>query len=107
MGLILNLFTWWIISISWSIAFMIAVGIYLYTSSKTKSKDTQKWSLIKLVKNFTFTWILLGLLIFYIISISLRSYTIFAIGNIVVEVILIIYVIRSRGRTEAMRLKAH
>jgi hypothetical protein len=105
LGLILNLFTWWIISISWSIAFMIAVGIYLYISSKTRSKDTQKWSLVKLVKNFAFTWILLGLLIFYIISISLGSYTIFAVGNIVVEVILIIYVVRSRNRAEAVRLK--
>jgi hypothetical protein len=78
---------------------MIAIGIYLYTSSRAQRKEgTQKWSLVKLFKDFTFTWILLGLLIFYIISIKISSLTIFAIGNIMVEVILILYGIRSRGR---------
>jgi hypothetical protein len=77
---------------------MIVIGIYLYTSSRAERKEgAQKWSLIKLVKDFTFTWILLGLLVFYIISINIGSSTIFAIGNIVVEVILILYILRNRG----------
>ena len=97
MALILNLFTWWIISISWSIAFMIAIGIYLYTSSSAERKEEgQKWSLTRLLKDFTFTWVLLGLLIFYIISIRVGSVTVSAAGNIVVEGILILYVARNR-----------
>jgi predicted permease len=83
---------------------MIAIGIYLYTSSRAERKeDTQKWSLIKLLKDFTFTWILLGLLIFYIISIKIGSSAIFAIGNIVVELILILYGIKSRGRAPSQK----
>jgi uncharacterized membrane protein len=94
--MLLDLFTWWIISISWSIAFMIVIGIYLYMSSKAKREEgAQKLSLGKLVKNFAFTWVLLGLLVFYIISISIGSYTIFALGNIVVQAILILYVVKN------------
>ena len=105
MGLILDLFTWWIISISWSIAFMIVTGIYLYVSSRAERKeDAQKRSLVNVVKDFTFSWILVSLLIFYIITIYLSSATLFAIGNIVVEVILIVYVVRNgtnRSKTRA------
>jgi len=103
LGLILNLFTWWIISISWSIAFMIVTGIYLYVNSRAeRTEGSQKWSLVKLIKDFTFTWILIGLLIFYIIAIYLASATIFAAGNIVVEVILIVDVVRNgTNRTKA------
>jgi energy-converting hydrogenase Eha subunit G len=83
---------------------MIAIGIYLYTSSRAQRReDTQKWSLVKLLKDFTFTWILLGLLIFYIVSIKMSAFTIFAIGNIVVEVILILYGIKSRGRAPSQK----
>jgi hypothetical protein len=83
---------------------MTAIGIYLYRSSRAERKeDVQKWSLVKLLKDFTFTWILLGLLIFYIISIEIGSSTIFAIGNIVVELILILYGIKSRGRAPSQK----
>ena len=104
MGLMTNLFTWYIITISWSIAFMIAIGIYLYISSRAERKESnQKWSFTKLLKDFTFTWVLLGLLVFYIISIEMASYTIFAVGNIAVEVILILYGIRSRGKASSQK----
>jgi uncharacterized membrane protein len=99
LGLILNLFDWYIISISWSIAFMIAVGIYLYTDSKAQRKaDIQKPSLVKIVKDFTFTWILLGLLILYIVSVKIGSSIVFAAGNIIAEVILIIYLLRNSSK---------
>ena len=102
MGLILNLFTWWIISISWSIAFMIITGIYLYVSSRAERKeDTEKWSLVKAVKDFTFSWILVGLLIFYIITIYLSSSPLFAAGNVAVEVILILYIVKNRTKAHA------
>jgi len=107
LGLIINLFTWWIISISWSIAFMIATGIYLYVSSRAERKeDTQKRSLVKVVKDFTFSWILVGLLIFYIITIYLSSATLFAVGNIVVEVILIVYVVKNGTNKPKTRAEA-
>ena len=103
MGLIINLFTWWIISISWSIAFMIVTGIYLYVNSRAeRKKDAQKQSLLKVVKDFRFSWILVCLLIFYIITIYLASATLFAVGNIVVEVVLILYIVRNgTNRTKA------
>jgi hypothetical protein len=83
---------------------MIAIGVYLYTSSRAQRKQgNQKWSLVKLLKDFTFTWILLGLLVFYIVSIEIGSSTIFAIGNIVFEVILILYGIRNRGRAASKK----
>jgi hypothetical protein len=104
LGLILDLFSWWGITVSWSIAFMIAIGIYLYRSSRAERKeDDQKRSLTKLLTDFTFTWILLGLLIFYIISIKIGSSTIFAIGNIVFEAILILYGIKSRGKASSQK----
>jgi hypothetical protein len=34
-----DLFTWWVISISWSIAFLIGAGLYLYTNSKARRKE--------------------------------------------------------------------
>ena len=107
MGLIINLFTWWIISISWSIAFMIVTGIYLYVNSRAERKeDAQKQSLVKVVKDFRFSWILVSLLIFYIITIYLASATLFAVGNIVVEVILILYVVRNGTNRTKVRARA-
>jgi len=107
LGLIINLFTWWIISISWSIAFMIVTGIYLYVNSRAERKeDAQKQSLVKVVKDFRFSWILVSLLIFYIITIYLASATLFAVGNIVVEVILILYVVRNGTNRTKVRARA-
>jgi hypothetical protein len=44
------------------------------------------------VREFAFVWALMALLILYLISINLSSYILFAIGNVVVEVMLLIYV---------------
>ena len=38
----IDLFTWWAISISWNIVFLIAAGLYLYTSSRTKRKENAR-----------------------------------------------------------------
>ena len=35
----IDLFTWWTISISWNIVFLIIAGLYLYTSSRAKRKN--------------------------------------------------------------------
>lgn len=94
----LDLFIWWVISISWSIVFLIVVSIYLYEGSKRRHKEsTQKTTnAVRLGKDFVFVWVLLGLLIFYIVSIQIGSAAIFAAGNIVVEALLIIYLISNR-----------
>lgn len=52
--------------------------------------------MINVGKNFIFVWILLGLLFFYVFSIQIGSAGIFATGNIVVEVILVLYLMRYR-----------
>jgi len=53
-------------------------------------------------KNFIFVWTLLGLLAFYIFSVRLGTGTlpevVFALGNIVVEVLLVLYLLKNRDR---------
>jgi di/tricarboxylate transporter len=105
----IDLFTWWVISISWSIAFLIVAGFYLYSISKAKRKEdtrvgTQlKAKALRISKNFIFVWILLGLLVFYIFSVQLGtgrlSESVFALGNIIVEALLVFYLFRNRDKT--------
>ena len=95
-----DLFTWWMASISFSIVFLIIVSIYLYanrTCERTheKTKTTAKGVLT----NFIFVWVLIGLLLFYIGAVRLESALIFAVGNIVVEVILIAYLLRQETKS--------
>jgi hypothetical protein len=128
MGLTIDLFTWWAISISWSIAFLIVAGFYLYASSRAKrEEDTRekskremddehsvrargyktqlKATARSMAKNFIFIWVLLGLLVFYIFSVQLGtgklSEAVFAVGNIVVEALLIFYLVRNRDKMPA------
>ena len=98
--MILDLFTWWIISISWSIVFMILVGVYLYADSSTKRNQNSKVkrNIVGLGKDFVFVWALLCLLGFYILSVDLGSATFFAVGNIAAEAILFLYVLRGRTK---------
>lgn len=103
----IDLFTWWALSISFSSIFLTLVSIYLYTGSKSKRKVgvQKKAGSFRLVRDFVFVWALLGLLIFYIFSIQLGggvlSEAVFALGNIVVEALLVLYLIRNRtGRSE-------
>ncbi len=89
-----DLFGWWIATITWSIAFPIAVSLYLYRRrpGKQPAKAERK---LGFVGDFTFVWFLLGLLAFYIATVSQGSALGFAVGNIVVEALLLLYV--SRG----------
>jgi hypothetical protein len=48
--------------------------------------------------DFIFVWVLLGLLIFYIVSINIGSATVFAAGNIFVEALLVAYLLKNRKR---------
>jgi hypothetical protein len=94
----LDLFEWWAISISGGSVFLTLVSIYLYVDTRTRRKKSKqmKTNISDLMKDFVFVWVLLGLLIFYIISIQTGSAALFAIGNIFVEALLIIYSLRNR-----------
>ena len=51
-----------------------------------------------IVRNFVFVWVLLGLLVFYIVTIQLGSVELFATGNVIVEALLIVYLMRNRTK---------
>jgi hypothetical protein len=62
---------------------------------------------VTISKNFIFVWILLGLLVFYIFSVKLGtgrfSELVFALGNITVEVLLVLYLFRNRDKNRRKR----
>jgi hypothetical protein len=91
-----ELFGWWIATITWSIVFPIAVSIYLYRGREHGA--AKKRSGFQRVKDFAFVWFLLGLLAFYIVSVGEGSSTLFGVGNLAVEALLLLYVFRASGR---------
>jgi Flp pilus assembly protein TadB len=93
-----ELFTWWALSIICGIAFLIGVSIYLYLNRKVYKDQSQQKGAGRLIKDFIFVWVLLGLLVLYIVSISMGSGVLFAAGNIFFETILIIYLIRNKRK---------
>lgn len=96
------LFLEWAITISAGTIFLLFVSIYLYFDSRHRRRDVKPATRNagRLAKDYVFVWVLIGLLIFYIISIELDSAPIFAAGNIVVEALLIAYLIRSKEKVE-------
>lgn len=96
----LDLFAWWAISISGGSIFLTLVSIYLYVSTKQRRQQSERKTtgMIGLVKDFVFVWVLVSLLIFYIISVQIGSAAIFAAGNIFVEVLLIIYLVKNKTK---------
>jgi hypothetical protein len=92
-----DLFIWWAATISAGILFQVLVSIYLYPRRR-KGLESAVSSVGKFWKNFAFVWILVSLLILYIVSINAGSYALFAAGNIVVEVFLLVYVIKNSNR---------
>ena len=94
-----ELFDWWAATISAGSIFLVLVSIYLYVdSNKRREKNNrEKASFLKLVYKFVFVWVLLGLLSLYVVSIRMGSSLLFAGGNIIVEVILVIYSFKNRS----------
>jgi hypothetical protein len=99
-----DLFAWWALSISFSSLFLALVSIYLYLGNRSKRdeqvrKATGTARAAKLIRNFAFVWVLLGLLVFYIFSVQLGagafSEVVFALGNIIVEALLVFYLRRT------------
>lgn len=92
-----NLFNWWAAVITAGITFLALVSIYLYARGpKIMGK---KWKLTTKIHrigvDFVFVWVLLSLLTLYIVSIGSVSSILFAIGNIVVEATLLIYLLKN------------
>ena len=94
-----ELFDWWTATINAGSIFLILVSIYLYIdSNKRREKNNkEKTSFLKFAYRFVFVWILLGLLPLYIVSIRMGSSLLFAGGNIIVEVILVIYCFKNKS----------
>jgi len=93
----LSLFDWYVVTISWSIVFLILVSIFLYGKRKPLiGSQEAPPHLSKVVGDFTFVWVLISLLFFYIVTVVVKSDILFAGGNIIVELVLIIYIMRDR-----------
>jgi uncharacterized membrane protein YbhN (UPF0104 family) len=97
-----ELFIWWAASISGGSIFLTLVSIYLYTASRSKRKEdkTKTSHTLRIGKRFVFIWVLLSLLVFYIVSISIGSTLIFALGNIIVEALLLVYLLKNKTKSE-------
>ena len=94
-----GLFELWEVTITWSIAFLLLVSFYLYGKRKRPAVTEQvRTGHVKFWADFTFVWVLVFLLVFYIVTIDLRSSFLFAIGNVTVELILVYYIMKSRIR---------
>ena len=89
------MFGWWISSITFNILFVIFASIYLYRRRNRQSRFETGSRIVRWIKDFVFVWILLALLVLYVVSIGEGSYLLFAVGNIVVEIVLVAYVIQS------------
>jgi 4-hydroxybenzoate polyprenyltransferase len=104
MSMDIDLFTWWALSISFSSIFLTLVSIYLFVDTKSRREEgiRKKVSVFGILRNFVFVWVLLGLLVFYIFSINLGagalSEAVFTGGNIVVEALLVLYLLRNREK---------
>ena len=85
----------WAMSITSCTIFLIGVSFYLYLRRRTRSPDN-KSSHVR-VTDFLFVLVLAGLLGLYIVSINRTSALVFAVGNIVVEIVLLVYTIRSKS----------
>ena len=94
----IDLFLWWAASISGGSVFLTVVSIYLYISSRAKRKDERSMTKrpSRILTDFVFVWVLLGLLVFYIVSINIGSAAIFAVGNIIVEILLLVYLFKNK-----------
>lgn len=94
----LDLFDYYIITISWSIVFILIVSLFLYSRRKRPAAGEQVRTGVRTtLANFTFVWVLTALLLFYIITVDMRSYVLFAVGNVVVELFLVYYIMKNRS----------
>ena len=99
-----DLFTWWALSISFSSIFLTLVSVYLFIDNKPRRNEStgKEANAFRIGKNFVCVCVLVGLLVFYIFSINLGagvlSEAVFTAGNIVVEALLVLYLLRNREK---------
>src|SRR5271157_5865602 len=69
------LFWWWAVCISFCILFITLIAVYVYAANRVKRKEDAPAShrVSKIARNFMFVWILLGLLMFYYVSVLFVS----------------------------------
>jgi len=68
-----------------------------YLSARIETgKDTPS-NPLRVAGHFMILWILLGLLAFYVIAVDLGSALFFALGNIAVEIIILVHITRNRS----------
>jgi uncharacterized membrane protein len=91
-----DLFSWWVACISWSIMFLMLVSVYLYINSRPRRATK---GIFRRIRDFIFVWVLVGLLALYVVSVNMGSAELFAEGNILVEVILVLYLVSNRMKT--------
>jgi hypothetical protein len=93
-----NLLIWWSGTITAGILFLVLVSIVLYyTSRKNREYENNLIGrVIAVVKDFAFVWVLMTLLSLYIISIDGNNYILFAVGNIVVELSIFLYLLKRK-----------
>jgi Flp pilus assembly protein TadB len=97
----IDLFQWWAATISAGSVFLSLVGAYLYLESKKRRMEDQrkrKRGARRLLTDFIFVWVLLGLLVFYIVAIDIGSDLIFAAGNVLVEAALVVYLLKNKTK---------
>ena len=94
------LYLWWAICISFSILFITLIAVYVYVANKAKRKDEAIVTnrVARIGRNFVFVWALIGLLVFYLVSVLIVSITLFVIGNVIVEILLLIYLVKNRTK---------
>jgi hypothetical protein len=95
-----GLFIWWTIVIFAGTIFLTGISVYIYLNNLKRMRHTggAKKSIVTIWKDFVFVWILLSLLVLYVVSIGHISTFLFAVGNIVVEAVLLIYVLKNKTR---------
>jgi hypothetical protein len=93
-----DLLIWWSGTITAGILFLVLVSIVLYyTSRKNREYENNLIDrVIAVVKDFAFVWVLMTLLSLYIISIDGNNYILFAVGNIVVELSIFLYLLKRK-----------
>lgn len=92
-----DLFSWWATVITGGIIFLTLVSVYLYMYSRNRREKSSGVlaATAKVGADFVFVWVLLSLLFLYIASIGSVSPILFALGNVVVEIFLIIYLLKN------------
>jgi hypothetical protein len=94
-----SLFEWYVVTITWSIVFLILASVYLYANRRVPEGSRRPPNtLSSVVKDFVFVWVLISLLVFYVVTVLVKSQTLFAAGNLVVEALLLLYLIKSKQR---------